>query len=56
MKQVLNLTERSEDLFFLQRLRDEAHRFAVSSAKLRHDKIIKNFRIFDKIEGLGGEN
>ena len=43
---------RSENLFFLQRLRDEAHRFAVSCVKLRHEKSFKT-SIFDKIEGLG---
>ena len=48
----LNFDKRSQNLFFLQRLRDEAHRFAVSSTKSRHEKSLKN-SIFDKIEGLG---
>ena len=48
----INFDKRSQSLFFLQRLRDEAHRFAVSSTKSRHEKSLKN-SIFDKIEGLG---
>ena len=48
----INFDRRSQNLFFLQRLRDEAHRFAVSSTKSRHEKSLKN-SIFDKIEGLG---
>ena len=48
----INFDKRSQNLFFLQRLRDEAHRFAVSSTKSRHEKSLKN-SIFDKIEGLG---
>ena len=40
--------------FFLQRLRDEAHRFAVTSTKIRakHKKSLTN-SIFDKINGIG---
>ena len=48
----INFDKRSQNLFFLQRLRDEAHRFAVSSTKSRHEKSLKN-SIFDKIEGVG---
>lgn len=48
----INFDKRSQNLFFLQRLRDEAHRFAVSSSKSRHEKSLKN-SIFDKIDGLG---
>ena len=48
----MKFDERSKNLFFLQRLRDEAHRFAVSSTKARHQKSFKN-SIFDKIQGLG---
>jgi len=48
----IKFDRRSENLFFLQRLRDEAHRFAVSSTKLRHTKSLKT-SVFDKIEGLG---
>ena len=38
-------------LFFLQRLRDEAHRFAIASHKTRRSKISKS--ILDEIEGIG---
>ena len=38
-------------LFFLQRLRDEAHRFAITSHKTRRSKINKS--ILDEIEGIG---
>ena len=38
-------------LFFLQRLRDEAHRFAITSHKTRRSKISKS--ILDEVEGIG---
>ena len=38
-------------LFFLQRLRDEAHRFAITSHITRRSKISKS--ILDEIEGIG---
>ena len=38
-------------LFFLQRLRDEAHRFAITSHKTRRSKVSKS--ILDEIEGIG---
>ena len=38
-------------LFFLQRLRDEAHRFAITSHKNRRSKISKS--ILDEIDGIG---
>jgi excinuclease ABC subunit C len=38
-------------LFFLQRLRDEAHRFAITSHKIRRSKISKS--ILDEIKGIG---
>ena len=38
-------------LFFLQRLRDEAHRFAITSHKTRRSKITKS--ILDEISGIG---
>ena len=38
-------------LFFLQRLRDEAHRFAITSHKVRRSKISKS--ILDEIVGIG---
>ena len=41
----------NKTLFFLQRLRDEAHRFAITSHKTRRSKISKS--ILDEIEGIG---
>ena len=38
-------------MFFLQRLRDEAHRFAITSHKNRRSKISKS--ILDEIDGIG---
>ena len=38
-------------LFFLQRLRDEVHRFAITSHKTRRSKINKS--ILDEIDGIG---
>lgn len=48
----LKLDKRSKNLFFLQKLRDEAHRFAVSSTKSRHERSFGN-SVFDTVEGLG---
>tara|TARA_A100001011_G_scaffold374422_1_gene434898 strand:- start:40 stop:1908 length:1869 start_codon:yes stop_codon:yes gene_type:complete len=42
-------------LFFLQRLRDEAHRFAISSQRYKRKNEIKN-SIFDPIPGIGSKN
>ena len=42
---------KDKTLFFLQRLRDEAHRFAITSHKVRRSKISKS--ILDEIEGIG---
>jgi len=39
-------------LYFLQRLRDEAHRFAISSHQLRRQKMIKRSPL-DQIAGVG---
>ena len=36
------LNKNDEVLFFFQRLRDEAHRFAVQSTKAKHHKSFKN--------------
>ena len=41
----------NKTLFFLQRLRDEAHRFAITSHRTRRAKISKS--ILDEIEGIG---
>ena len=48
----IKFDKKSEQLFFLQRLRDEAHRFAVISSKSRHTRSFNN-STFDKIIGLG---
>ena len=42
-------------LYFLQRLRDEAHRFAVSSQRYKRKINMKN-SVFDKIDGLGSKS
>ena len=39
-------------LFFLQRLRDEAHRFAVSSHRIRRKKNLTK-SLLDQINGIG---
>ena len=39
-------------MFFLQRIRDEAHRFAVSAHRLRRKKGL-NRSLLDQIEGIG---
>ena len=41
-----------ELLFFIQRIRDEAHRFAINSHRKRRDKNIKK-SIFEEIKGIG---
>ena len=41
-----------KELFFLQRLRDEAHRFAVSSQKIRRNLSYQK-SLFDGIDGIG---
>ena len=48
----MKLDKRSEILYFLQRLRDEAHRFAVSSTKQGMLKVSR-IQFFDTIKGLG---
>ena len=48
------LPPRSEVLYFLLRLRDEAHRFAIGTHRARRSKdLIKN--PLDEIEGIGGK-
>jgi len=39
-------------LFFIQRLRDEAHRFAISSHRLKRKKNL-NKSLLDQIQGIG---
>ncbi len=46
------LNKNDEVLFFFQRLRDEAHRFAVQSTKAKHRQSFKN-SLFDEITGIG---
>ena len=48
----INFKENEKELFLLQRLRDEAHRFAVASQKIRRNIGYKN-SLFDNIDGVG---
>ena len=48
----VKLEKNDKVLYFLQRLRDEAHRFAINSQKYRRKLQIKN-SIFDEISGIG---
>jgi excinuclease ABC subunit C len=48
----IKFEKNDKELFFIQRLRDEAHRFAVKSTRLRHQKSFRN-SIFDQIDGIG---
>tara|TARA_B100001027_G_scaffold106832_1_gene73597 strand:- start:304 stop:1032 length:729 start_codon:yes stop_codon:yes gene_type:complete len=48
----VKLEKNDKVLYFLQRLRDEAHRFAINSQKYRRKLQIKN-SIFDEIPGIG---
>ena len=52
IKKMFQFERNDKNLFFLQRLRDEAHRFAVTSTKIRHNKNLKQ-SIFDEINGIG---
>jgi len=48
----INLPPNDSLLFFIQRIRDEAHRFAITTHRKRRDK--KNLNsIFDEIPGIG---
>ncbi len=49
-----NLEKNNKILYFLQRLRDEAHRFAISNQKYRRKMNVKN-SIFDNIYGIGSK-
>ncbi len=49
---MIKLEKNDKILFFLQRLRDEAHRFAVTSTKIKHNKSLKK-SLFDEIDGIG---
>jgi len=48
----IKLNKREPLLFFLQRLRDEAHRFAVSSHRMRRRKNLTK-SLLDQINGIG---
>ena len=48
----INFKENDKELFLLQRLRDEAHRFAVASQKVRRD-IGYKYSLFNDIDGIG---
>jgi len=49
---VIKLSKREPLLFFLQRLRDEAHRFAVSSHRMKRKKNLTK-SLLDQINGIG---
>jgi len=49
---VVKLSKREPLLFFLQRLRDEAHRFAISSHRMKRKKNLTK-SLLDQINGIG---
>ena len=49
---IIKLSKREPLLFFLQRLRDEAHRFAVSSHRMKRKKNLTK-SLLDQINGIG---
>jgi len=49
---VIKLSKREPLLFFLQRLRDEAHRFAISSHRMKRKKSLTK-SLLDQINGVG---
>ena len=48
----IKLSKREPLLFFLQRLRDEAHRFAISSHRMKRKKSLSK-SLLDQINGIG---
>ncbi len=52
LTQNINLSNNEKEFYFIQKLRDEAHRFAVSSHKVKRSSKIKN-STFDQIIGIG---
>ena len=50
--QNINLNNNEKEFYFIQKLRDEAHRFAISSHKAKRSKKMKG-SIFDQISGIG---
>ena len=51
-KNIIKLSKREPLLFFLQRLRDEAHRFAISSHRMKRKKNLTK-SLLDQINGIG---
>jgi len=49
---IIKLSKREPLLFFLQRLRDEAHRFAISSHRMKRKKNLTK-SLLDQINGVG---
>ena len=49
---LLNLKKNDPTLFFLQRLRDEAHRFAISTHRAKRRKNLSK-SLLDQISGIG---
>ncbi len=52
LNQNINLDNNEKEFYFIQKLRDEAHRFAVSSHKAKRSRKMKN-STFDQITGVG---
>ena len=48
------LDPRDPVLYFLQRLRDEAHRFAITSHRARRGKLVGRSAL-DRVPGVGGK-
>ena len=46
------MNNNDKEFYFIQKLRDEAHRFAVSSHKVKRTKKMKS-STFDQITGIG---
>ena len=51
-RKVIKFKKNDPTLFFLQRLRDEAHRFAVSSHRMKRKKSLTK-SLLDQINGIG---
>ena len=53
-KESFSLPYRSSVAFYLQKIRDEAHRFAIGTYRKKHQKAITKSRI-DDVEGVGAK-
>ena len=53
--QSIMLPRQSEGLYLVQRIRDEAHRFAITSHRNRRDKIGMTSRFYDGVNSIGSE-